>query len=70
MVMTIRQKREAADLSQTDLASKVGVTRTAVVNWEAEVSLPRTRQLPDLARVLGCTIDELFAETNIEQEEG
>lgn len=60
LVMNIRQKREAINLSQADLAVKLRVTRTAVVNWETGVALPRTRQLPDLARVLGCSIDELF----------
>lgn len=60
MVMLIRQKRENANLSQADLAIQMGVARSAVANWETEVALPRTRQLPDLARVLGCSIDDLF----------
>lgn len=60
MVMLIRQKREHANLSQADLAIQMGVARSAVANWETEVALPRTRQLPDLARVLGCSIDDLF----------
>lgn len=60
MVMTIQQKREAMGLSQANLAVQMGVARSAVANWETEVALPRTRQLPDLARVFGCTIDELY----------
>lgn len=60
MVMLIRQKRENANLSQADLAIQMGVARSAVANWETEAALPRTRQLPDLARVLGCSIDDLF----------
>ena len=62
MVMLIRQKRENANLSQADLAIQMGVARSAVANWETEVALPRTRQLPDLARVLGCSIDDLFTQ--------
>ena len=38
----------------------MGVLQTAVSNWETEVALPRARQLPRLARVLGCSIGDLF----------
>ena len=62
MVMRIRDLREEANLTQQQLADSMGIMRSAVANWEAEVSLPRARQLPDLARVLGCSINELFYE--------
>ena len=61
MVMRIAEQRQAAELSQQQLASSMGVAQSAVSSWEAEVYLPRTRQLPLLARVLDCSIDELFA---------
>ena len=60
MVMTIGKKRRAAKLTQTQLSTKMGVSQSVVANWETEVALPRTRELPRLARVLECTIDELF----------
>lgn len=60
MVMRIKELRRKAGLCQSDLASAMGVARNGVSQWETEVSLPRTRQLPQLAEVLGCTIDELF----------
>lgn len=59
-VMKIKNLREAASLKQTELATQMGVLPTAVSNWENEVALPKARQLPMLARVLGVTIDELF----------
>lgn len=59
-VMKIKELREAASLKQTELATQMGVLPTAVSNWENEVALPKARQLPRLARVLGVTIDELF----------
>lgn len=59
-VMKIKELREAASLKQTELATQMGVLPTAVSNWENEVALPKARQLPMLARVLGVTIDELF----------
>lgn len=60
MVMRIKELREAADLQQKQVAECMGVLQTAVSNWETEVALPRARQLPLLAQVLGCSIGDLF----------
>ncbi len=60
MVMRIRELREAANLQQKQVAAHMGVLQTAVSNWETEVALPKARELPRLARVLGCSIDDLF----------
>ncbi len=63
MIMRIRELREAASMTQKQVADSMGVLTSAVSNWESEVALPRARQLPLLARVLGCSIDELFLPT-------
>lgn len=60
MVMRIRELREAANLQQKQVAAHMGVFQTAVSNLETEVALPKTRQLPLLAQVLGCSISDLF----------
>ncbi len=60
VVMRIKELREAAELQQKQVAEHMGVLQTAVSNWETEVALPKARELPRLARVLGCSIDELF----------
>ena len=62
MVLRIKELREAAGLSQVQLADSMGVAQSAVSSWETEVFLPRTRQLPLLAQVLGCEYNDLFAE--------
>lgn len=59
-LMNIKALRQTAGLSQEQLAHRMGVIRSAVANWEAEVSLPMTRDLPKLARCLGCSINDLF----------
>lgn len=59
-VMCIKGRRETAGLSQASLAVQMGVVQSAVAGWEAEVALPKARDLPRLARVLGCSISELF----------
>lgn len=59
--MRIKELREAANLTQQQLADSMGVVRGAVTNWETENTLPRTRQLPLLKIVLGVeTIDDLY----------
>ena len=58
--MRIHQLRRAAEITQAELAEKMGVTQAVVSAWEREIYLPRSRQLPQLAEVLGCSISELF----------
>ena len=58
--MRIRELRERANLQQSQVAEQMGVVQSAVANWENEIALPRARQLPRLAQVLGCSIDELY----------
>ena len=61
MMMRIRELREAANMTQKKLADEMGVQQNAVSNWEAETSLPKTKDLPLLARILGCSIGDLYA---------
>lgn len=53
-------RRTRMGLSQEELASAVGVTRTAVTNWETGFAWPPARLLPLLADALLCTVDDLF----------
>lgn len=58
--MRIRELRIAAGLSPEELAEAMGVCRTAVVQWETGVSMPKSAILPKLATALKCTIDDLY----------
>lgn len=60
MVMRIKEQREAQQMSQKQLATDMGVSPSVVCNWESEVALPKARDLPLLAHVLCCSIDELY----------
>lgn len=62
MLMRIQELRSHAGLNQTELSAKMGVNQNTISCWENEVALPRTRQLPLLAAVLDCSIDDLFTE--------
>ncbi|MBQ7491217.1 MAG: helix-turn-helix transcriptional regulator [Clostridia bacterium] len=63
-IMRIKAAREAAEMTQTELCERVGVSQGVVSCWESETFLPRTRQLPQLAAVLGCSINDLFEPTD------
>lgn len=65
-VMRIKELREAAGLTQGELAKTMNNLQSAVANWESEVALPRSRDLPQLAKALGVKIGDLFEQ---EQEE-
>lgn len=58
--MKIREMRQAAGLTQAELADKVKVNQTAVSQWERETVLPSCDKLPELADALSCSIDDLF----------
>jgi transcriptional regulator with XRE-family HTH domain len=60
----IKNARTKKNMTQLELADRVGVSYQAVSNWERGVSMPDIAKLPDIARVLGLSISELLEEEN------
>jgi transcriptional regulator with XRE-family HTH domain len=58
----IKNLRQRAGLTQEELAMKMQITQQAVARWENENTTPSVDKLPLLAKLLGCTIDELYKE--------
>ena len=56
----LRDLRTARGLSLRELGQAVGVTGQAVMRWENGTAWPSAQLLPELAKTLGCSIDELF----------
>ena len=56
----IKHLREKRKMTQAQLAEKIGIGQSSVAMWEAGINCPRADKLPELARALGCTIDDLF----------
>lgn len=56
----IKFLRESIGISQATLAEKLGVSQSTVAMWETGDNVPKTNMLPELAKVLNCTIDDLF----------
>ncbi len=58
----IKTFRDKLRMTQKQLAELLGVSRESVAMWETGKSMPRADMLPQIAAVLGCTIDELYAD--------
>jgi DNA-binding XRE family transcriptional regulator len=58
----LKTRRILADLTQEDLAKKVGVTRQTVLAIEKGNYAPSVILAIRLAKALGCTVEELFDE--------
>ena len=59
--MRIKELRQAAGIDQIAFVQAVGASQGTVSDWENERYLPKTRQLPLIAEVLGVPIGDLFA---------
>ncbi len=56
----ISRLRKAKAMSQETLAEHLGVSSQAVSKWENDQSCPDIALLPQLAKLLGMTVDELL----------
>ena len=65
MEMTIGKRiaalRREKNLKQDDLAQMLEVSPQAVSKWENDQTCPDISLLPDLARILGVSVDELLS---------
>lgn len=57
--MSFLKARENAGLSQAEVAEKLGVTGAAVCQWEKGKTSPKLPMLRKIAKLYGCTVDEL-----------
>lgn len=56
----IARLRKRRRMSQEDLATEVGVDKTAVSHWECGIARPDISRLSDVASALGVSVDELI----------
>ena len=56
---TIRELREARGWTQLDLANQLGITPSAVYNWERGKHEPTATMLRKMARLFGVSMDDI-----------
>ena len=54
--------REAAQMTQSQLAAALNVCQQAVAKWENGSADPKWEMAPKIARILKCKIGDLFAD--------
>ena len=52
--------RRAKGLTQSELGDLLGVSNQAVSKWESEMSMPDVMLLPDIAKVFGVDLNDLY----------
>ena len=56
----IKALREQKQLTQTDLAKQLGITRSSVNAWEMGISVPSTQYIVELAHLFKVSTDYLL----------
>lgn len=62
----IRELRVSQNMSQVELARRLGVTKQSVSNWENDNIMPSIELLIRIARVFGVSTDYLLGMTDTE----
>lgn len=68
MGIRIQARRKELGLTQGEFADQLNISPQAVSKWETGLGMPDISSLPDIARVLDMSIDELFGR-NVPKEE-
>lgn len=69
----IAQLRNDNNMTQAELAEKMGVTDKAVSKWERDLSFPDVSSIPKLAEIFGVSVDTLMqvkSSTNVKTSGG
>lgn len=56
----IKQLRQQNNLTQTDLAKKLSITRSSVNAWEMGISVPSTQYIIELSNIFKVSTDYLL----------
>ncbi len=57
----IRYLREKTGMTQTDLAKKLGISRSAVNSWEMSLSSPSISNIIEMSRIFHVTVDYILS---------
>ncbi len=56
----LKTLRKKAGMTQMDAAKALGISDAAVAQWETGETFPSSKRLTEIAKLYGCTIDELL----------
>ena len=64
----IAERRKKANLTQMQLADKLGITDKAVSKWERGVAMPDTSIMLELCELLDISVNELLSGEKMDME--
>ncbi len=67
-MQTIRELREAAGMTQLELAFRLGVTPATISHWERRRVEPKASQVRAMGRLFNVSMDEIIFEIEEGQE--
>lgn len=59
-MMGIEKIRRQRGITQTELARRLKVSQANISQWENGEAMPRADKLPEIAKVLNCSIEDLY----------
>ena len=59
--MGFKEARQRAGLTGVEAAYKLGVSTAAIYSWEAGAYMPETKRLPEIAKLYGCSTEDLLS---------
>lgn len=65
----ISLKRREKNITQSELAERLGITDRAISKWENGVCMPDVSNIPELCNILGITINDLFSGYVVDMKE-
>ena len=66
---SIKDIRRKNYLNQTAFANRIGVTQSAVSQWENGLTRPNSEQLSAISQAFGISIDDLLVSDDREEQE-
>ena len=57
----IRYLRDKSGMTQTDLAKKLGISRSAVNSWEMALSMPSLYNIVEMSQIFHVSVDYLLS---------
>ncbi len=64
----IQEKRKEKNITQLELAERLGITDRAVSKWENGICLPDAGTMPELCSILDISINDLFSGEEVDMK--